>query len=141
MARRNAAPLCQDGDPQSGPVTNSLWFASVTLQPNQLDQRITPLATRESRPASPSQYAAKVCRCPSALRGRVGLGAWALVLAQAFIDAVFVRVHAGDEPAGLQAIGKPREARPRHLGSARPKARIPVAPKRARQNVTRSEEH
>src|SRR5712691_7529776 len=61
MARRNAAPLCQDDDPQSGPVTNSLWFASVTLQPNQLDQRITPLAIRESRPAFPSQYATLKC--------------------------------------------------------------------------------
>src|SRR5712691_2812117 len=59
--RRNAAPLCQDDDPQNGPVTNSLRFASVTLQPNQLDQRITPLARRESPPASLSQHAALKC--------------------------------------------------------------------------------
>jgi len=43
MPRRNAAPLYQDGDPQNGPVTNPLWFASVILQSNQLDQGITRL--------------------------------------------------------------------------------------------------
>src|SRR5208283_4364106 len=58
MPRRNAAPLCQDDDPQSDPVTNSPRFASMILQPNQLSQRITPLVARESHRPFPSQYAA-----------------------------------------------------------------------------------
>src|SRR3954468_8338786 len=38
------------------------------------------------------------------------------VSAQALIHAVFVTVHPGNEPAGLQALGKPHEALSRHLG-------------------------
>src|SRR5216684_8829062 len=129
--------------PDSADSAPAAATAAIVSPAIATSQRTTPCGVTTSPPrmmrssiTPPGARKAPSLSLPRS-RGRVGWGAWALVLAQALIDAVFVRVHAGDEPAGLQAIGKPCEARPRYFGSARPKARIPVAPKRARQNVTR----
>src|SRR4051812_46110676 len=59
------------------------------------------------------------------------------VSAQGLIHAVFVSVHPGNEPAGLQALGKPQKALSRYLRRTRPQSRIPITLKRACQQCTR----
>src|SRR5262245_50478784 len=56
-------------------------------------------------------------------------------LAQGLVHAVLVAVVQRNETAGLQAVGKPREALTRHFRGACPKFGVPVALEGVHQNV------